>query len=105
MGFLLASVQYVPFFICACVLGGFALWGWRRSGATGALLVAIAAGVRVLHQLVGVYSMSRLYGGGVGSYASHAMFYGAFQSAGALISDVLLIVGVALLLRRLPRKS
>jgi hypothetical protein len=105
MAGLLASLWQLPFFICSCVLGGFALWGWRRSGANGALLVAIGCAVRVVHELVGVYQMTRLYAGGASSYARTAMWYGAFQSVGALIADVLFIVGVALLLRRLPRKA
>jgi len=46
--------------------------------------------------------MSRLYAGGPSSYAQTAMVFGAFGTAGGLIADVLLIVGLALILRRLP---
>jgi hypothetical protein len=49
--------------------------------------------------------MARLYRGGATSYAQTAMVLGAFESAGGLIADVLIIVGVALLLRRLPPKA
>lgn len=102
MGWLFASVQYVPFFVCSCVLGGFALWGWRRSRATGALLIAIAAGLGVLHHAIGVYSMWRMFNRGTASYTSWMTMFGVVQSAGSLVAEVLLIVGVALVLRRLP---
>jgi hypothetical protein len=106
MGWLFASLQFVPFLVCSCVLGGFALWGWRRSRETGALLIAIAAGLQVLHALVGVYNMWRIWNRGPGgSYVSWMTIIGAVQSAGSLIGDVLFIVGVALLLRRLPAQQ
>jgi len=98
----IASLTQLPFFVCTCVLGGFALWGWRRSGTTGPLLIAIACGVRVIGHVAYVWQMARLYRGGPSSYGQTAMVVGAFQSAGALIADVLVIVGVALVLRRLP---
>ena len=102
---MIASLTQLPFFVCTCVLGGFALWGWRRSGATGPLLIVIACGVRVIGHVAYVWQMARLYRDGPSSYARTAMVFGAFQSAGGLIADVLLIVGVALLLRRLPAKK
>jgi hypothetical protein len=106
MGWLYSSFQYVPFLIGSCVLAGFALWGWRRSGATGALLIAIAAGVRVLHELFGVYSMYRMWYREPRAAALQWMtIYGVVQTMGGLIAQVLLIVGVALLLRRLPAKA
>ena len=105
MGWLFSSASYVPFFVCSCVLGGFALWGWRRSGETGALLIAIGCGVRVLGHVAYVWQMARLYGGGPSSYAQSMMVFGVFQSAGGLIADVLFIVGLALILRRLPAKK
>src|SRR4051812_32888480 len=106
MAWLMASLQFVPFLVASCVLGGFALWGWRRSGATGALLVAIAAGLQVLHQLLGVYNMWRMFARGPGgSYVSWMTMIGVVQSAGSLIAEVLFIVGVALLLRRLPARA
>ncbi len=104
MSGLLASLTQLPFLVAACVLGGFALWGWRRTGATGALLVAIAAGLQVMHQLFGVWTMTRLYAGGAADYARTMAYYGVVRSAGALIADVLVIVGFALLLRRLPAR-
>ena len=70
---MIASITQLPFFVCTCVLGGFALWG--------------------------------LFGGGPSSYAQTAMLFGAFQSAGGLIADVLIIVGLALILRRLPARA
>jgi len=107
MSWMFASIQYVPFLVASCVLGGFAVWGWRRSGATGALLVAIGAGVRVLHQLIGVYAMYRVYAHGPGDsrHLGTMALYGGMQAAGAVVADVLLIVGVALLLRRLPARA
>lgn len=102
MGALAASATQAPFFVCTCVLGGFALWGWRRSASTGALLIAIACGVRVLGHAAYVWQMSRLYAAGPSSYAQSVMVFGVFQSAGGLIADVLVIVGLALILRRLP---
>ena len=102
---MIAAVAQLPFFVCTCVLGGFALWGWRRSAQTGALLIAIACGVRVLGHVAYVWQMARLYGGGPSSYAQSMMVFGAFQSAGGLIADVLVIVGLALILRRLPPKA
>ncbi len=102
MGWLLASAQYIPFLVCSCVLGGFALWGWRRTGLTGALLVVIAAALRVMHELFGVYGMWRLWNGGPSRYGQFVTLYGAAQSVGALVADVLVIVGLALILRRLP---
>ena len=103
MGWLFSSLQFLPFLIASGVLGGFALWGWRRSGATGALLIAIAAGLQILHQLLGAYNMWRIWNrGSGGSYLSWMTIIGAVQSAGSLIGEVLFIVGVALVLRRLP---
>jgi hypothetical protein len=101
----IASVVQLPYFVCTCVLGGFALWGWRRSGTTGPLVIVIACGVRVLGHVAYVWQMARLYRGGATSYAQTAMVLGAFESTGGLIADVLIIVGVALLLRRLPPKA
>jgi hypothetical protein len=98
----IAGITQLPFFVCTCVLGGFALWGWRRSASTGALLIAIGCGVRVLGHVGYIWQMSRLYSGGPSSYAQTAMVFGAFGTAGGLIADVLLIVGLALILRRLP---
>jgi hypothetical protein len=101
----IASLTQLPYFVCTCVLGGFALWGWRRSGTTGPLLIIIACGVRVLGHVAYVWQMARLYRGGMSSYAQTAMVLGAFGSAGGLIADVLVIVGLALILRRLPAKA
>lgn len=39
MAGLLASITQIPFVVTTLVLAGFALWGWRRSAATGALLI------------------------------------------------------------------
>jgi hypothetical protein len=102
MGALPLILPQVPFFVCTCVLGGFALWGWRRSASTGALLIVIACGVRVLGHVAYVWQMSRMYAGGPSGYAQTAMIFGAFNSAGGIIADVLVIVGLALILRRLP---
>jgi hypothetical protein len=101
------TVQYLPYLVCSCVLGGIAIAGYLRTRATGALLVAIACGVRVVHELFGVYNMYRIWTmTDRGNYARWATIAGAFQSAGALIADILFIVGLALLLRRIaPRRA
>ncbi len=104
MAWLFSSLAYVPFFVCSCVLGGFALWGWRRSGATGALIIAIAAGLEALHQVVGVYTMWHIWNRTTGDYALRLGIFSAAQSAGSFIANVLFIVGVALVLRRLPAR-
>ena len=97
---LFASVGALPFFVAACVLGGFGLWGWRRTGATGALLIAVGGGVRALRDLLFAWHMARIYTGGASWKSSVA--FGVEEQTGAIISEVLIIVGVALLLRRLP---
>ena len=104
MGAIGVAAMQLPFLVCTCVIGGFALWGWRRSASTGALLIAIGCGVRLLGHVAYVWQMARLYGGGPSSYAASMMVFGVFQSAGGLIADVLFIVGLALILRRLPAK-
>lgn len=104
LAWLAASAQHLPFLVCACVLGGFALWGWRRTGATGALLIAIAAGLQALHSLVGIWSMWRMFARGPSSYGAWVAMFGLAQTAGALAADVLFIVGLALVLRRLPAR-
>ncbi|HEX6838835.1 MAG TPA: hypothetical protein VF334_19790 [Polyangia bacterium] len=105
MAGLVASLTQIPFLVSTLVLAGFALWGWRRSAATGALLIAIACGVRVLGQLVSVYQMAQLGRVSAAEYGRMAMLFGLFHSAGALIADVLFIVGLALILRRLPARA
>ena len=107
MGWMLASAPLLPFFIASCVLGGFALGGWRRTGATAALLIAIAAGLRALHEIIAVYNMWRLWGGHEprASYLGWMAAIGVVQFVGSLISELLFIVGVALLLRRLPARA
>jgi hypothetical protein len=106
MGWLIASAQFLPFMVASCVLAGLALAGWRRTGETGALLIAVASGLRVLHELIGVYNLWRLWNHGPGgSYVTSMAAIGAVQWAGGLVGTVLLIVGVALLLRRLPTQA
>ncbi len=102
MAGLFASVTQIPFLVTTLVLAGFAVWGWRRSAATGALLIAIACGVRVLGQLVSVYQLAQISRMSTAEYGRMAMLFGVFHSIGALTADVLLIVGLALILRRLP---
>ena len=104
VAWLVSSAQHLPFLVCACVLGGFGLWGWRRTGATGALLIAIAAGLQVLHSLVSMWGTWRMFQHGPGSYGAWLSIFGVAQSAGALVASVLFIVGVALVLRRLPAR-
>lgn len=101
MGWMFGMIQFLPYLVGSCVLGGIAIAGYRRTQATGPLLIAIACGVRVVHETVGVYNMWRLWTrSSMEDYARYATLFGAFQSAGALIADVLFIVGVALLIRR-----
>jgi hypothetical protein len=104
MGWLFSSASFVPFFVCSGVLGGFALWGWRRSRETGALLIAIGAGLEMLHHAVGVYGMWRIWNRGPSGYYGATMVLTMAQSAGAFIANVLFIVGVGLVLRRLPAR-
>lgn len=79
---LLASLTQLPFLVATCVLGGFALWGWRRSASTGALLMAIGCGARALGQLASVYPMAQLSRMTAAEYGRMAMLLGLFQSAG-----------------------
>jgi len=97
---LFASVGALPFFVCACVLGGFAIWGWRRTRATGALLIAVGAGVRASRDIVFAWHMMQIYGG----RASWRMSipFTVVEHTGSLIAEVLIIVGLALILRGLP---
>jgi hypothetical protein len=105
MAGLVSSLSQLPFLVATCVLGGFAIWGWRRTGQTGALLIAIGAAVQVLHQLLWVWSLTRMYADGVANYARTMTVYGMMRSVGGLTAEVLFIVGVALLLRRLPARA
>jgi hypothetical protein len=101
MSWMFGAISYLPYLVCSCVLGGIAVAGYRRTQLTGPLLIAIACGVRVVHECFGIYNMFRLWTHtSVEDYGRYATMYGAFNSAGALIADVLFIVGVALLLRR-----
>ena len=99
-GGLYAAIGGLPFFVAACVLGGFALWGWRRTRATGALVIAVGAGVRALRDLLFAWHMMQVYSGRA-PWKSSLMF-GIEEQVGAIVSEVLIIVGVALVLRRLP---
>ena len=105
MGALGALVTQAPLFVCTCVLGGIALWGWRRSASTGALLIAIGCGVRAIGHVGWVWQMSRLYTGGPSSYGASMMMFGAFETVSGIVTNVLFIVGLALILRRLPSKA
>jgi hypothetical protein len=98
----IAAVTQLPFLVCTCVLGGFALWGWRRSASTGALLIAIGCGVRALGEVGYIWQLSRLYTSGPASYGRTAILFGPFTAVGGVIADFLFIVGLALILRRLP---
>lgn len=101
MSWMFGAIQYLPYLVCSCVLGGIAIAGYRRTQSTGPLLIAIACGVRLVHESVGIYNMWRLWTRtSMEDYGRYATLYGAFQSAGSLIADVLFIVGVALLIRR-----
>jgi hypothetical protein len=106
MGWLWGSLSYLPYLVASCVLGGIAIAGWLRTRATGALLIAMACGVRVVHELFGVYNMYRMWTMAARreEYLRWAAVSGGFHAAGALVADVLFIVGVALLLRRLPAR-
>ena len=99
------GVNSCPGFPLSCDRAGYQHFLWRRTGATGALLIAIGCAVRLVHELVYVVEMVRVYSGAPSSLAQTMMWLGAFQSIGALMSEVLFIVGVALLLRRLPRRK
>jgi hypothetical protein len=101
MGWMFGALSYLPYLVCSCVLGGIAIAGYRRTQSTGPLLILIACGVRVVHECIGIYKMFLLARhASVEEYGRYAIVYGALSSAGALIADVLFIVGVALLIRR-----
>ena len=93
-------IQMLPWAVTAAVMMGIALVGWRRTRATGALLIAVAGGLQILDSVFGSWTtyamLERHYG-----YASVGL-YGLLRTVGHLTSSTLLIVGVALLLRRLP---
>lgn len=93
----------LPLFLCTCVLGGIAVWGWWRKRVTGALLIAIACGVRVLGHIAYVWQMMRLYDG-PRRYRETAMAIGFFETGTGVVTNVLFIVGLALILRRLPAR-
>ncbi|HXU69097.1 MAG TPA: hypothetical protein VN947_07195 [Polyangia bacterium] len=97
-----ASIDALPFFVAACVLCGLAVWGFRRTGQTGALVIAVGAGVRALRDLVFTWHMMEMYSGR--TPWRMALQFAIVEQVGALISEVLIIVGVALLLRRLPAR-
>src|SRR5437899_10177508 len=100
MGWIPGLFRFLPYLVASCVLGGIAIAAWRRTRTTGALLIAIACGVRVVHESAGIYYMWRLVSDSVSRASVYMTLYSAFQSAGAITADVLLIVGVALVLRR-----
>jgi hypothetical protein len=95
-----AVLQYIPHVIAAIVLGAIALIGWRRTRATGALLIAISAAVEIVHYGMWIFVMQAMYRRGA-SYASWG-WLSAMLGAGGLVGVVLFIVGVALLIKRLP---
>jgi hypothetical protein len=95
-----ALLQYVPHVIAAIVLGAIALIGWRRTRATGALLIAVSAAVEIVHYGLWIVVMQVMYSRGH-SYASWG-WLSAMLGAGGLVAVVLFIVGVALLIKRIP---
>ena len=100
---LVATIGFqLPLFVCTCVLGGIAVWGWWRTRVIGALLIAISCGVRMLGHVAYAWQMMRLYGSGPKRYGETAMALGVFESATGIVTNVLFIVGLALILRRLP---
>jgi hypothetical protein len=93
-------IQMFPWAVTAAVMMGIALVGWRRTRATGALLIAVAGGLQILDSFVGAWSMSALMERHSG-FAT-AGLYGLLRTVGHLTSSTLFIVGVALLIKRLP---
>jgi hypothetical protein len=103
MGFILTTlVQWLPSIVMSAVMVGVALFGWRRTRATGALLIAIGAAVSLVDDGVGIWQMSLLVSRQM-SVTSTATLFAAVRMAGHVTSSVLFIVGVALLLQRLPQ--
>jgi hypothetical protein len=96
---LVTFLQYLPHLVTTLVLGGIALYGWRRTRATGALIIAVGAAVNVVHYVVWMLLWQTAY-----RRASYSVlsWIGALQVVGGLVAAVLFIVGVALLLKRLP---
>ena len=102
---LLASLSQLPFLIGSLVLFGVALWGWRRTAAPGALLVAAGAAVQTLNQLFGMWTMAQLYTShSPGSYAVKMAMVATMRTTAGMVAEALLIVGLALLLRMLPAR-
>jgi len=100
MALLSMMVQVVPWAITAAVMLGIAIVGWRRTRATGALLIAVGGGLQILESVVGTWSMYALIDRHYG-YAQMGV-YSLLRMVGHLTSSTLFIVGVALLIRRLP---
>lgn len=93
-------IPFLPWVLTSAVLLGVALVGWRRTRATGALLVAVAALVQILNTSANALS---LYWMTSRHESSMARGIGTLVlSGGPMVSSVLLIVGVALLMKRLP---
>jgi hypothetical protein len=102
---LLASLSQLPFLIASAVLFGVGLWGWRRTAAPGALLVAAGAAVQTLNQLFGLWTMTQLYTNrSPSSYAVKLAVVATVRTTAGMVAEALLIVGVALLLRLLPAR-
>jgi hypothetical protein len=103
MGMMYAVVQFLPYTILESVLLAIAIIGYKRTRANGALLIAVAAGMQILYGVFGAWSMWSLMMGGPGNYSMVALRT-SVQGVGHLIAGVLIVVGVALLLRRLPQR-
>jgi hypothetical protein len=96
---LVTFLQYLPHVVTTLVLGAIALQGWRRTRATGALIIAVSAAVNVFHYVVWMVLWQTAYRRA--SYSALS-WIGALQIVGGLVAAVLFIVGVALLMKRLP---
>jgi hypothetical protein len=102
----MTSLSQLPFLLGSLMLLGVAVWGWRRTSAPGALLIAVGAAVQTLNQLFGMWTMAQLYlNHSPASYAVKMTIFAGLRSTAGMVAQTLVIVGVALLLRLLPARQ
>jgi hypothetical protein len=101
MTFMPVMLQSIPWLVTSAVLLGIALAGWRRTRATGALLISIAAGLQILDSIFGMLTLYWTYERSM-SYTAIATVSAFVRTGGHLVSSIILIVGLVLLLQRLP---
>jgi hypothetical protein len=99
MSLLIVPLEQLPFVAGAFALAVIALVGWRRTRLTGLLLIAIAGGISGLHRLATIYELYTLPRHG--RFGTWTVAYNLAQWLGGVVAETLLVVGVALVIRRL----